>query len=118
MNLASPADDPALARTPQPPYWSVIFASRRTAGDAGYGAMADRMAELSRGMPGFLGMDSARGDDGVGITVCYWRSEADIAAWRDHALHREAQRLGHARWYADFELRIAKVERAYGMKGG
>lgn len=105
----------ALAKTPEPPYFAVIFASRRTDGDAGYGDMAGRMAELSRSMPGFLGMDSARDADGTGLTVCYWRSEADIAAWKSQAEHLQAQRLGHAHWYADFELRIARVERAYGM---
>ncbi len=112
------SDRPAtgLAKTPEPPYFAVIFASRRTAGDGSYDATAERMAALSRSMPGFLGMDSARDADGTGLTVCYWRSEADIAAWRTQAEHLEAQRLGHAQWYADFELRIARVERAYGMR--
>ena len=30
-------------------------------------------------------------------------------------VHREAQRLGHERWCGGFRLRIAKVERDYGM---
>ena len=37
----------------------------------------------------------------------------NIAAWKANAEHREAQRLGHQVWYEHFELRIAKVERAY-----
>jgi len=38
---------------------------------------------------------------------------ADIAAWREHAEHLVAQRLGRERWYTHYELRIARVERAY-----
>jgi heme-degrading monooxygenase HmoA len=104
-----------FARLPEPPYWVVIFSSQRTDGDAGYGAAAQRMVELSTASPGFLGIESARDAQGFGITVCYWESEAHIAAWRAHAEHLDAQAQGHARWYAHFELRVAKVERAYGM---
>lgn len=100
------------ARTPEPPYYAVIFTSLRTPGDHGYAGMAERMVELAAQQPGFLGVESARGTDGLGITVSYWRSLEDIAAWKAHAEHREAQRLGHQQWYSAFELRIAKVESA------
>lgn len=43
---------PFPAQTPTAPYYAVIFASTRTDGDNGYGAMADRMVELARSMPG------------------------------------------------------------------
>ena len=102
-----------LANTPRPPYYAVIFTSIRTPGDQGYGAMADRMDELSRAMPGFLGIDSARGADGVGLTVCYWESEEAIAHWRTNVEHLAAQAEGRARWYEAYQVRVAKVERAY-----
>lgn len=105
-----------LAKTPKPPYYAVIFSSqRRGNGDDGYGAMADRMVELAATMPGFLGIESARDANGFGITVSYWRDEASIRNWRDNAEHAEARRRGRKDWYASFELRVAKVERAYGM---
>jgi len=102
-----------IANTPEPPYYAVIFSSRRTPGDNGYGAMAARMVELAAEQPGFLGIESARED--VGITVSYWRSLDAIRAWKRNAEHLEAQRLGHRQWYADFRVRVAKVERDYGM---
>jgi heme-degrading monooxygenase HmoA len=104
----------AIARTPAPPYYAVIFTSRRTAGDHGYGAMAERMAELGSRCDGFLGIESARGADGLGITVSYWRDEAAIAAWKRDTEHQQAQRGGQQMWYADYEVRVAKVERSYG----
>ena len=100
------------ARTPDPPYYAVIFTSRRTEVDDGYGATSDRMIELAAQQPGFLGVESARGADGLGITVSYWESEEAIANWRKHAEHRVAQSTGIEKWYAEFFTRVAKVERA------
>ncbi len=104
----------SFASLPEPPYYAVIFSSQRTAGDNGYGAMATRMAELAQEQPGFLGMESTRSPDGFGITVAYFESEAAIAGWKANAEHRVAQRMGHDSWYEHFELRVARVERAYG----
>jgi heme-degrading monooxygenase HmoA len=76
--------------------------------------MAERMVELGAKQGGFLGLESVRGADGTGITVSYWRDEASILAWKNDAEHRRAQRGGRESWYAAYEVRIAKVERAYG----
>jgi heme-degrading monooxygenase HmoA len=105
--------DTAFAKLPAPPYYTVIFSSLRTLGEQGYGATADRMVELARAQPGFLGVESARGEDGFGITVSYWESEAAIKNWKAHAEHQIAQETGIKTWYEHYELRVAKVERAY-----
>jgi heme-degrading monooxygenase HmoA len=104
----------AMSDLPDPPYWAAIFTSRRNErpGD-GYEQTADRMFDLACEQPGFLGYETAR-SDGLGITVSYWRNEADIAAWKAQAEHVDAQREGRARWYDAYDLRIARVERAYG----
>jgi heme-degrading monooxygenase HmoA len=103
-----------FAKTPEPPYYAVIFTSRRQVGDdAAYDEMAARMAVLARQQPGYLGIESARGADGIGITVSYWDSEAAVAAWKSHAEHQTAQTLGRTRWYAGYDTRVARVERAY-----
>ncbi|MBY0374709.1 MAG: antibiotic biosynthesis monooxygenase [Bryobacteraceae bacterium] len=100
-----------IARTPEPPYYAVIFTTLRTEGDHGYAAMAQRMEELASQQPGFLGIESAR--DGLGITVSYWESEEAIRAWHANAEHQLAQQRGYSDWYASFHLRVARVERAY-----
>ena len=108
-------DHSGFAKLPSPPYYAVIFSSQRSREDeAGYHATADRMLELVRDQPGFLRSESGRGADGLGITVAYFGSEAAIAAWRIHPEHAQARSNGHRLWYAHFEQRIAKVERAYG----
>ena len=102
-----------FARTPDPPYYAVIFKSHRRDGDDGYGAMANAMWDLALKQPGCLGAESARGPSGVGITVAYFTDEASIAAWKANTAHLHAQRLGKQRWYDHYELRVARVERAY-----
>jgi heme-degrading monooxygenase HmoA len=105
---------PQIAKLPEPPYIAVIFTSLRTDGDAGYGEMAEAMVKLAADQPGFLGVESARGADGLGITVSYWASEDDVRRWRDHPEHATARKSGREEWYSDFSVRIARVERAYG----
>lgn len=104
------------------PYYAVVFTSQLAAGAAvaDYGEVAARMLELATGQPGFLGVESARGADGIGITVSYWRDRAAIAAWRAQAEHLGAQRLGRERFYRWFRLRVAEVlhERAFGSCDG
>ncbi|NVZ40826.1 antibiotic biosynthesis monooxygenase [Pseudomonas sp. 21615526] len=105
-----------IAKTPKPPYYAVVFSSLRTEGDNGYGQAADRMLELARQQPGFLGVESARGDDGLGITVSYWSSEAEILAWKQHAEHTEVREQGRATWYLACHTRVCKVERSYAFE--
>jgi heme-degrading monooxygenase HmoA len=104
----------SFASTPEPPYYAVIFSSLRAGQDDGYERVAERMLELAREQPGFLGAESARSPEGFGITVSYWSSEKSITAWKAHAEHQLAQAAGKKTWYSDYQLRIARVERAYG----
>ncbi len=103
-----------VAATPPPPYYAVIFTSLRTGSERGYDSMAERMIELAGSQPGFLGVESVRGGDGLGITVSYWTTERAIADWKANAEHRVAQETGKRLWYTNYQIRIAKVERAYG----
>ena len=106
--------NPCFADTPEPPYYVVIFSAQRTPGDNGYADMAERMVELAARQPGFLGIERARNPDGFGLNVSYWASEEAIAAWRNHAEHALARQTGRERGCAQFSLRVARVERAYG----
>ena len=115
MSSAPTSPSSRIVRNLQPPYYAVIFTSQRTPGDHGYGAMAERMVDLAAQQPGFLGVESVRDADGVGITVSYWENEAAILAWKRNAEHREAQRRGKDEWYAAFQLRVCRVEREYGV---
>jgi len=104
-----------IAKTPQPPYYAVIFTSLRTDGEQGYSKMSDKMVALAKQQKGFLGVESVRNSHelSVGITVSYWDSLAAIKNWKLHLEHTEARNKGRDIWYTEFKVRICKVERAY-----
>ena len=102
-----------FTKTPEPPYYAVIFTNQLSPDDAGYAEMGDRMFEMALEQPGCFGAESTRDTSGLGITVSYWKDEASIAAWKAQAKHLVAQKMGIEQWYAHYELRVAKVERAY-----
>lgn len=105
-----------IASTPKPPYFAVIFTSIHSEVDEeAYRQSAQRMVELARQQPGYLGHESAR--DAVGITVSYWESEAAIQAWKTNSEHLEAQSNGIHSWYRHYRVRVCKVEREYGSDG-
>lgn len=107
-----------FAATPKPPYYAVIFTSRRKEGDSGYLAMFEKMLDLAVQQPGYLGREAARDASGFGIHLIYYQNEASIVAWKNNAQHLVAQKLGQERWYTHYEMRVAKVEHAYGGPEG
>ncbi|MEV2252413.1 antibiotic biosynthesis monooxygenase [Streptomyces sp. NPDC050147] len=117
------SDQPATPVPPfEPPYYTVVFTSVRTAAadgqDDGYDETAARMDELVAAVPGFLGMESARTPGGLGITVGYFRDADAIQQWRADAEHRTAQKRGRGEWYETYSVHVAKVERSYGFERG
>ncbi len=96
------------------PYYAVIFTSTRTDLDENYSEMAIKMETLAKQQPGFLGVESARNE--IGITVSYWESLEAIANWKQNLDHLDAQFLGRQKWYDNYVVRIAKVEKEYGFE--
>lgn len=93
------------------PYYAVIFTSTRTAGDNGYGDMADFMEQLAKKQSGYIGIESAKQE--IGITVSYWESLNAIHNWKQQADHLLAQKKGISDWYDSYTVRICLVEREY-----
>lgn len=101
-----------IAKTPEPPYYAVIFTSLRTdENDQEYGEMAQKMLELAIHQPGYLGFESAK--SAIGISVSYWKDLDSIRNWKRHSEHLLAQKLGKSTWYEAYKVRIALVERDY-----
>lgn len=101
-----------IAKTPEPPYYAVIFSSERTDIEEGYSDTAERMVELAVQQEGYLGHESAR-DEGLGITISYWTNLESIRSWKMNAEHLIAQKSGREKWYASYKTRISRVERDY-----
>jgi len=78
--------------------------------DAGadYHAMAERMFERARTMPGFLDIRDYTGAEGERLAVIWWESLETLRAWREDVEHLAAQRQGRERWYAWFRLEVCE----------
>ena len=96
---------------------AVIFTAWRSGADqAGYAAAAASMNALAAQQPGYRGVDTARGDDGFGVTVSYWADEACAIAWRAHPDHAAVREAGRGRWYDAYDLHVAQVSRSYAWR--
>lgn len=93
---------------------AVIFLSGRTEADeAGYAAAAVAMGEAAARRDGYLGIDSVRDSNGVGITISWWEDEAAALGWRDDPDHARIREQGRALWYDWYRVIVATVDRAY-----
>ncbi len=93
---------------------AVIFTSTRNDVDhASYDVAAIAMDALAAQQPGYRGVESARGPDGVGLTISYWADEAAAIAWRDHPDHAAIRNIGRARWYDSYRVTVCAVTRSY-----
>ena len=72
-----------------------------------------RMEAIARTMPGFVSYSQYASPDGEGVAVVEFESHETAAAWRAHPEHREAQRLGRERWFAEYRITVCDVVRDY-----
>ncbi|MEE9454206.1 MAG: antibiotic biosynthesis monooxygenase [Paracoccaceae bacterium] len=50
------------------------------------------------------------------LSLSFWRDETAVRAWRTLQKHRAAQRIGRAEVFENYRLRVATVQRDYGME--
>lgn len=105
-----------FAETPEPPYYAVSFTSLHSDSLEGYQAELDTISALAVKQPGFLGIESARSEEGLGITIVYYDSLEAIDGWRRNEDHQRAKARGRESWYDRYILRIARVEKAVDFK--
>lgn len=105
--------DPRFCATPAPPYYAVIFSALRTAIDDGYAEAGERMYARASQLPGFLGVQALSSPDGFEMSIIYFTDAASIRAWKEDAEHLLVQERARREWYAHYQIRVARVERAY-----
>jgi heme-degrading monooxygenase HmoA len=78
---------------------------------------AARLRDDLRGMDGFISVERFQSltDPDKLLSLSFWRDEAAVAGWRNHAGHRETQTAGRGGIFRDYRLRVAGIIRDYGM---
>lgn len=92
-----------------------VFRNRLRDDDATRTAYADELAvvaDLARGMPGFVETKLFVADDGERATIVTFADEASHRGWRDHPRHREAQRHGIDDYYETYSIAVGTTSYA------
>lgn len=82
-----------------------------------YLELAAGLREELEAVDGFISVERFESiyDPGKLLSLSFWRDEEAVAAWRNHAHHRATQMKGRKGIFADYRLRVANVERDYGL---
>jgi len=66
---------------------------------------------------GFISIErfASLNTEGKILSLSFWRDEQAIEQWRNLSEHRVAQEAGRKQAFKDYRLRVAYVERDYGM---
>ena len=91
----------------------VIFTSQRTEENSAYDETAERMIQLARKEDGFVEFKSVRNAQGNGISISIWKDKKSIDAWKNNFEHQEAQKIGKEKWYSEYSVYIARIEKFY-----
>ncbi len=82
--------------------------------DAEFHRLNEQIRTIASSMPGYLGMESWRSEDGaLKNATYYWASLEELRAFSVHPLHMEAKSKA-SRWYSAYQVVIAEVVRSYG----
>jgi len=78
---------------------------------------AARLRDELSGIDGFISVErfQSLSDPEKLLSLSFWRDEQAIAAWRNQMNHRKTQSVGRAGIFRDYRLRVAAVERDYGL---
>lgn len=50
------------------------------------------------------------------LSLSFWENEESVRQWRNLEMHRKAQKKGRLEVFENYRLRVALVERDYGME--
>jgi heme-degrading monooxygenase HmoA len=97
---------------------AVIFEVEPAAGRRqAYLDLAAQLKPALEAIDGFISIERFESltTEGKVLSLSFWRDEAAVAEWRQVEDHRRAQAAGRGGIFADYRLRVASVQRDYGM---
>lgn len=106
-----------LAAERTPPYYAVNFSWVPVPGydEESQEAFAAEIYQRAATLPGFVGSEWIRDDNGRGIALAFWDSLEALERWTDaiaDIVTRASGGAGGPRLFADYTVRVVKVERA------
>ena len=82
-----------------------------------YLTIAAELKPVLEKIEGFISVERFQSinDPGKMLSLSFWKDEESIKQWRNTEMHRLAQSKGRENIFKDYHLRIANVNRDYGM---
>ena len=93
--------------------YAVIFRAEIAELDDTYREMSARLRKLAFENYDCVDFVSVT-ENGLDLTISYWKSLEDINRWRQDAEHIKAKELGRKKWYKWHKLQIVEVKQEYG----
>jgi heme-degrading monooxygenase HmoA len=76
-----------------------------------YVALAERMNEIAKTMPGYISHKGFFADDGERVTIVEFEHEEGLRAWRTNPEHVAAQQLARRKYYAEYHVQVCTLVR-------
>ena len=76
-----------------------------------YVALATRMRELAKTMPGYVSHKDYFSDDGERVAIVEFAHEEGQRAWQTNPEHRAAQKLAREKYYLDYHIQVCTMDR-------
>ncbi|TAD87442.1 MAG: antibiotic biosynthesis monooxygenase [Alphaproteobacteria bacterium] len=88
-----------------------------TTGEAAYLELAASLTKQLASHDGLISIERFRSltEEGKLLSLSIWRDEAAVRGWRTNLAHRSAQAHGRAGLFRDYRLRVASIQRDYGL---
>jgi heme-degrading monooxygenase HmoA len=82
-----------------------------------YLEIAAKLKPILEKIDGFISVErfSSLTEEGKILSLSFWRDEEAIKEWRNVESHRHAQEKGREDVFSDYRIRVANVDRDYGM---
>lgn len=90
---------------------TVFRARLRDESRTAYFELAPKMAELARGMPGYLSHKVFVAEDGERVTIVEFADMASQQAWATHIDHVAAKQQGRTSFYAEYSIQVCEILR-------
>jgi heme-degrading monooxygenase HmoA len=89
----------------------ILFRSKLTdQTDEDYARWSEDMLTHAKKQPGYVDFVQYTGvKDGERLSVVRWKDEKSLESWRQDQKHLAAKKLGRERWYANYQIEVAKV---------
>ncbi|MFY9772055.1 MAG: antibiotic biosynthesis monooxygenase, partial [Xanthobacteraceae bacterium] len=76
-----------------------------------YVALANRMNELARTMPGYISHKDFYASDGERVAIVEFAHEEGQRAWQTNPEHRAAQKLAREKYYTEYHIQVCTLDR-------